>query len=295
MVLAALVLSACAVPSDTVEGRLHAVPATDNPDDPNAEVKPMRSDTRAEAGVETVSYGNNLDTVMDVHRPSVAASGATVVLVHGGYWREQYRRDLMEPLIPSLLADGHIVVNLEYRRVGGGGGWPTTFSDVAMGVDALATVPGVDTSRVVTVGHSAGGHLAVWLAARHRLPADSPGADPRVRPCHAVSQAGVLVFDDAIEANLGDGAVGELLDGVTEAKLAVADPVRLLPLDVGVTLVHGERDDTVPLAQSSRWVELATDAGDDATLVVRPGGHFDVIDPDSPLWHDVLDAVRTAC
>jgi acetyl esterase/lipase len=245
--------------------------------------------------VRTIRYGAHPDSEMDVHRPSVAASGVTTVLVHGGFWRDQYRRDLMDPLIPSLLADGHIVVNLEYRRIGGAGAWPALLTDVAAGVDALIDVEGVDPGRVVTIGHSAGGHLAVWLAGRHRIPAGSVGCDPVIRPCHAVSQAGVLVFDEARASNLGRGAVDELLGELTDERLAAADPARLLPLGVPVTLVHGERDDTVPLAQSELWVTRATAAGDQATLITRDGDHFSVLIATHPLWLDVIDAVRGAC
>lgn len=241
--------------------------------------------------MRTIAYGGHEDQVLDLHEPVATTSGTTVVLVHGGFWREQYRRDLMAPLVPSLVAAGHVVANLEYRRVGGAGGWPMTLTDVAAGVDALAAVPAVDADRVVTVGHSAGGHLAVWAAARHRLPRGAPGATPRVRPRHAVSQAGVLVLDDAIADDLGRGAVAALLEGTDEDRLAVVDPARLLPLGVPVTLVHGDRDDTVPVAQSHVWQRLATAAGDDTSVHVLPGGHMDVIDPTHPTWSVVLRVV----
>lgn len=243
----------------------------------------------------TITYDDHPDTVLDLHRPTAAPSGLTVVLVHGGFWRERYRRDLMDPLVPSLLADGHVVVNIEYRRVGGDGGWPTTLTDVAAAVDALADVEGVDPARVVTVGHSAGGHLAVWAAARHRLPPNAPGAGPRVEPCLAVSQAGVVVLDEAIAADLGAGAVTDLLGGEDPERIRVADPAAWLPLDVPVHLVHAPGDQQVPLAQSEAWVERATGAGDVATLTTAPGGHFSVIDPGHELWEAVLASLRDAC
>lgn len=229
---------------------------------------------------------------MDVHRPHSTPTGLTVVLVHGGFWRERYRRDLMDPLVPSLLAEGHLVVNLEYRRVGGAGGWPTTLTDVAAGLDALDRLAGVDPARVVTVGHSAGGHLALWLAARHRLPAGAPGADPVVRPCHVVGLAPVAVLGDAVATDLGDGAVRDLLDGDDGERRRIADPSTWLPLHVPVTLLHTPADEDVPVEQSERWLALAGEAGDEARLVTAPGDHYSVIDPDHELWQAALASLR---
>lgn len=245
------------------------------------------------AAVRTVAYGDHPDTVLDLHLPAVDRSGLTVVLVHGGFWRDQYRRDLMDPLVPSLLAEGHVVVNLEYRRVNGAGGWPTTLTDVAAGIDALADLDGVDPDAVVAVGHSAGGHLALWAASRPGLPAGAPGADPVVVPCAVVSQAGVVDLSGGL--SLGGGAVGDLLDGATQERLAIADPTMLVPTGRRVVLVHGDDDRTVPMSQSTAYRDAAAAAGDDVTLVTGPGDHFSVIDPGHARWRDVLDAVRGGC
>ena len=248
----------------------------------------------SEAAVRTLRYADHDDTVLDVHRPAVP-SGLTVVLVHGGFWRERYRRDLMAPLVPSLLDDGHVVVNLEYRRVGDGGGWPTTFTDVAAGCDAVAGLAGVDPGRVAVVGHSAGGHLAMWTAARHRLPPHAPGSEPVVRPCHVVAQAPVVVLRDAVADGLGDGAVRELLGGDDPERLRLADPSAWLPLGVPTTLLHAPGDEDVPLRQSERWLALATAAGDATVLHVAPGDHYSVIDPGHDLWHRARAALRSGC
>src|SRR5579859_5548688 len=119
-----------------------------------------------------------------------------VVIIHGGFWRARYDLSLGRPLAADLTARGYATWNLEYRRVAAGGGWPATFGDVAAGIDLLATLP-VDTSRVVAVGHSAGGHLATWAAGRAKLPPGMPGAPGTagrafVAVTGVVSQAGVL-------------------------------------------------------------------------------------------------------
>ncbi len=239
----------------------------------------------------TTAYGDHRDQVADLLVPAGQPPDAgwpTVVLLHGGFWRERYRRELMAPLVDDLVARGYATWNVEYRRVGGGGGWPATLTDVGAAVDHLAVlgddVP-LDLDRVTVVGHSAGGHLALWLAGRSQLPDGAPGAGPAVIPCLAVGQAAVadLVAGQA----LGDGAVCDLLGGTHEEvveRYAIADPARLVGHRVSVVLVHGEDDDTVPVEQSRRYADAALVAGDDVRLVVLPGGHDTVIDPASDLW-----------
>ena len=146
----------------------------------------------------------------------------------------------------------------------------------------------VDSSRVVAIGHSAGGHLAVWLAARHRLPEGAPGAAPRVRLRGAVSQAGVVDLVRGAEDGLGSGACAALLGGSTGEvpdRYAVASPAALLPLGVPVLLVHGSRDEDVPPSQSRLFADAALLEGDPVELVEFDGAdHFDVIEPGHEAW-----------
>lgn len=237
--------------------------------------------------VETIPYGPDPQQVAELSRPSGTSQGV-VVVIHGGFWRSQYDFSLGRPLAASLVAEGWTAYNVEYRRVGSGGGWPTTFDDIAAAIDALASIDGVDTGRVITLGHSAGGHLAVWAAGRSQL-TTSDWADPAVPVTAAISQAGVLDLGTALADDLGGGAVQQLLGGSADRRLAVADPTRLIPLDVPVRCIHGTVDDVVPLSQSADYVERATRAGADATLVeVEGGDHFVVIDPSSEAWSRTL-------
>lgn len=220
-----------------------------------------------------------------------------VVVVHGGFWRHAYDLSLGRPLAADLAAAGLAAWNVEYRRVGGGGGWPATFDDVAAAVDALAgpvyeaAGGGLPLDRVVALGHSAGGQLAAWLAARPGLPPDAPGAHPRVPLRGAVSQAGVLDLVDAAERGLGQGAVVDLLGGPPDAvpdRYALASPVARVPIGVPVLGVHGTADDRVPARQTERF---AAASGDRWTRLAGVD-HFAVIDPTTPAWTACRDAVE---
>jgi acetyl esterase/lipase len=201
-------------------------------------------------------------------------SGPVAVLIHGGFWRDRYDRTLMHPLCEDLAARGWAAWNIEYRRLGSGGGVPETLDDVSAAIDFLAELDGVDRSRVVTIGHSAGGHLAAWAATRE---------NPRVAVTAVVSQAGVLDVRRAWELGLSDDVAREFLRGdIENAKLA--SPIERLPLGVPALLTHGGRDDIVPLEISQRFA-----AASGATLVVEPEeDHFGHLDPGNPLWQAVI-------
>lgn len=227
-------------------------------------------------------YGDHPDQHGELFVPPGEARAGVAVVLHGGFWRDAYGRSLMDRLCEDLARAGLPAWNLEYRRLPEGG-WPETFDDVAAGIDALADL-GLDTSSVVTIGHSAGGHLALWAGAR---------AEPRVRVTHVVSQAGVADLREAARLQLSDCVVHDLLGGTPHEvpeRYASASPAELLPLAVPQLLVHGGRDDTVPASISRDYVERAVAAGDDVELVVDgPSGHFEHLDPSSELWHAVRD------
>lgn len=244
-------------------------------------------------GAEVIRYGEAPRQRLELTRAVGGDPTPVVVLVHGGFWRNAYDLDLMRPLVPSLVERGWAVANVEYRSLGdAGGGWPGTFDDVGAAIDALRDVPGADLSRVVAVGHSAGGHLAAWAAARTRFDPGAVGADPVVRLRAAVPLAGVLDLATAADDRLGGGAASTLLGGGPEAVpdvYAGASPIDLLPMGVPVVAVHGRADELVPFSQSEAFVADARAAGDPAELVVVPGGHFELIDPTSDAWRTTLE------
>ncbi len=218
-------------------------------------------------------YGPHPDQVVDVH--SKGNARATVVVFHGGFWRAAYGADLMTALCEDLAARGYAAWNAEYRRVGEGGGWPATFDDVT----AVARAAEATGIPVVTLGHSAGGHLALWAATR----------------CNAalvVSQAGVVDLREAWRQGLSARAAGELLGGSPEDvpdRYAAASPADLLPLGVRQLVVHGRRDDTVPPEMSRSYARLAQAAGDEVELLELDEGHYECLDPASASWAAIVE------
>lgn len=259
------------------------------------------------AAPRRLRYGPAPTGFGDLRVPAGDGPHPVVILVHGGYWRARYGLDLMDRLGDDLASRGVASWNIEYRRVGEpGGGWPGTFVDVAAAADQLRTIAAeynVDLARVVAIGHSAGGHLALWLAARRRV---APGAlgDGDVAPLTGpvalpltgvISQAGVADLTDGWRRDLSNGAVADLLGGAPEEvpeRYAAANPARLLPLGLPQVLVHGEGDDIVPLALSRDYAAAAREAGDDARFRPVPGDHFDIIDPTTPAWAAIIDELR---
>jgi acetyl esterase/lipase len=247
--------------------------------------------------VATHAYGPGPSQHGALHLPDGAGPHAVVVLLHGGFWWHRYDRTLMVPLALDLVARGHAVWNLEFRRVGEpGGGWPGTFEDVGAGLDHLDVIGpplGVATDRVVALGHSAGGHLALWAAARPGLPAGSPGARTAIEVLAAIALAPVADLRRADQLDLGPGAVRGLLGGHPDTvpeRYAVASPVERLPMGVPQVVIHGDRDRLVPIELSRDYVAAARAAGDPAELVELAGtGHFEALDPATACWRAAVE------
>jgi acetyl esterase/lipase len=198
-----------------------------------------------------------------------------VVFIHGGFWRARFGADHIEPLARACAAEpGFAVWNLEYPRVGmPGGGWPGTALAVR---EAVAVAREAAGSRPLTlVGHSAGGHLALWAA--H----DEP-------PALVVSLAGVCDLEAGAREGIGDDAVVHFLGAGPDQdpdRYAEASPIRRLPLKVAVLLIHGDADDRVPISQSRDYLAAARAAGDECELSELPSGdHFEPVDPGGRAW-----------
>lgn len=238
--------------------------------------------------VRTIHYGGDRSQYGELHLPRRREHPGTVVIIHGGFWRARYGCDLGGPLAADLASHGFTAWNIEYRRVGNGGGWPATVDDVGAAIDHLAELD-VDSSRVAAVGHSAGGHLAAWAAGR---------TNARVPVTAVVAQAGVLDLAAADRAGLGSGAVAAFLGGTSDEvpdRYRAADPLHALPIAAPVLCVHARADDIVPISQSEAYVAAATRAGGAAALRVVPGDHFTVIDPSDESWTLVRKALPDLC
>ena len=270
----------------------------------------------AEGTVRTVeAYGDGPLQRGEWWLPAPGGRGAgegllpTVVLVHGGYWRPGYDRSLEDAVAADLAGRGFLVWNIDYAAADSP--WPATLLDVAAAHDALRTgayADRVDPARTAVVGHSAGGHLALWLASRTRLPPGAPGAGPRAPvPALAVGQAPVAALVQGAGEGLGRGAVVALLGGTPDQvpeRYAVTDPAALAPSGVPTVLLHSAADDLVPISQSEAYVRAAAraapgvrvvrpaPAGPPARLVRVPGDHFAHLDPRSPAVAELRRALQ---
>lgn len=240
----------------------------------------------------TLRYGEHPDHVVDVRlAPPGAGPRPLVIFVHGGFWRAEYDRAHTGPLAADLAARGWPVATVEFRRTGqDGGGWPGTFEDLpaavaaARRIDTTGLLPPGATDRPILAGHSAGGQLALWYAATQARGGDLRGV---------LALAPVADLAEAYRLNLDDGAVAALLGGGPERwpdRYAATDPVVLAPPAVPVTVLHGTKDQQVPIALSRAYVAAV---GDRAHLIELPGvEHFGLIDPESVAWPAVIQTLK---
>lgn len=253
-----------------------------------------------------VAYGAAPSQFAELFLPAGAGPFPLVVLIHGGCWTCAFGGiTQMRDMAGALVAQGIAVWNVEYRRYDEpGGGYPGMYQDVATAMDRLRTLAaehGLDLSRVVLVGHSAGGHLAQWAAARARLPRSSPlyVADPLPVPV-VISLGGLadLRNEQALIKSSCERDIAQLA-GVASAQrpdiFSDTSPAELLPAGVRTVLIHGEYDDIAPLRVGQDYARRAQAAGDAAEVVVLPGAsHYDEVAARSPAWATVSAHIRRA-
>ncbi len=266
---------------------------------------PPKPDRRLKYGALDLQFG-------DLWVPDLPAErkAPVVMFVHGGWWKNKYGLEYGGHLCAALKREGIAAWSIEYRRVGdAGGGWPGTFQDVAAGFDYLKTLAGhylLDLSRVAVAGHSAGGHLAFWLAGRPNIPEGSVLHQPQP----ALAMHGVVSLAGAVDLRLTIDLSGwftfahdkqEVLTfmGGTPSEVPeryrAGDPGELLPIGTPQWLVQGTEDDQIPPDLPKRWAENGRRMGDRVMVDMIAGAdHFDVVDPQSKAWPRVLAAVKAA-
>ncbi len=251
-----------------------------------------------------LQYGKDLAQFGDLYLPNNAINAnrhkeyPVIILIHGGFWKAEYGLEPLGKLAQALTADGFAVWNIEYRRVGNGGGFPETFEDVANAAEFLrliATEYHLDVRTIFSMGHSAGGHLALWLAARHRIPSQSCLYRKEALEIKGViALAGVADLIDAAERNLGKSATQALLGGTAAdlpERYAATSPCSLLPFNVPQWHIIGRYDESVPVDYLQKYVDTASLYGVVLLDILPDVGHFELVDPDTTAWETVRNAI----
>ncbi|URW76870.1 alpha/beta hydrolase [Sphingomonas donggukensis] len=250
----------------------------------------------------TLSYGPDQMQKVDVWLPAGKGPHPVVLMVHGGCWQTSIAdRSLMNWIAADLRSEGIAVWNIDYRGIDrAGGGYPGTFADTAQAADLLtrnARRYHLDTRRVVAVGHSAGGHLALWLAARRKLPKDSPLAGGKPIRLARVISLGGLPDLEATAASPDNGCGTEVVaklvgTGRSDPYTDTSVP-RLLPIGVRQDLVNGREDKIIPFRMATAYAAAATRAGDTAALHTVPAtGHVELVAPESAAWAETKRIIR---
>ncbi len=279
----------------------------DAPVDPYAAERPIRFTTLMErerpAADHRIAYGPGAHQFGELWLPEGPGPHPLVIMIHGGCWLASLPGlELQDLTSGDLRARGFAVWNLEYARIGHDtGGWPGTFLDISAGVDhvrRLADDHAIDLNRMVLTGHSAGGHLAVWAAARGRIAHGPLAVDAPLPVAGVIALAGIPDLE-AFAAD-GPGRCGEpdtvmSLAGADRGSDRFADtsPARLLPLGVAQVVISGELDAIIPPALGTRYARTAQAAGDPVREIVVPeAGHFELIDPAAPAWAVIVGEIE---
>lgn len=290
-----MILASCATAPETLVN-----------DDPYAADRPIAWDALLDRPRQPadrrIAYGAGENEFGELWLPEGPGPHPVVAMIHGGCWQASIPGTVLQDYAAADLREHGVAVwNLEYSRIGHeDGAYPGTFQDVAAGIDHLREISGehdLDLSRLVFTGHSAGGHLALWAAARGRVGADSAlhAADPLI-PNAVITLAGINDLADFRAHGPGrcgePGTVDDLLNGSDGAD---ADPAAMLPLGVRQVVVSGEADPIVPPVLGARYALLARSAGDGVeTVELARAGHFELIDPVAPAWAEIRTILMQA-
>jgi acetyl esterase/lipase len=231
-----------------------------------------------------IPYGADPNQFGELRLPGGPGPHPVVAFLHGGFWRSRFDLSHANAHCEALTRNGIATWNIEYRRMGQpGGGWPGTAEDALAGVRHLTELLGsykLDPTRVSIAGHSAGGHLALWVAAKNPIEIQA-----------VVSLAGVSDLRSAWDLQLSSGVAGEFIGGSPEdfpAEYSAASPIELLPISAPQILIHGTEDTVVPFAMSERFAEKS---GNASLVRLEGAGHSEVIDPTTPEWQTVKQTI----
>lgn len=248
----------------------------------------------------TISYGPGALQIVDVWVPEGAGPHPTVLMVHGGCWQTEIAdRRIMNWIADDLRRRGIAVWNIDYRGVDReGGGYPGTFQDAAAAADAMrghAARFNLDLTRLVATGHSAGGHLSLWLAGRPRLPQDSPLRTPNPIPIHAVVSLGGLPDLEEAARPPGSGCGTEVIARISGDRFAETSVPRLAPLGVRQVLINGMQDRIIPVAYAEGYAAPMRAAGDDVRVrMIDRTGHVELIAPETAAWAATVEELQRA-
>ncbi|SDX49527.1 Acetyl esterase/lipase [Marininema mesophilum] len=250
-------------------------------------------------------YGDHPSQFGVLRIPKSFGRSPIIIMIHGGFWQSKYGLELTDPLAIALTRRGYATWNIEYRRVGeSGGGWTGTFDDVIDAINHLSKLEDryqLDLSRLVVLGNSAGGHLALWLASRNKAQSDEFKKTLLVPIKNVISLAGVSdlkrMWEIHSERGMDRSLVASFIGGAPQEvpdRYKLASPIELLPMNVNQILIHGELDDHVPVELSVEYHRRAIEQDDNVRLLLLPDmEHFKIIDPEASSWKSVIDSLES--
>jgi acetyl esterase/lipase len=261
-------------------------------------IKEKMSNNSYEKHIE--KYGDNEYQEGDLYIPGKKPI-AVICLFHGGFWRMPYDREQLTPISIDFAEKGFVVWNIEYRRIGAdGGGWHGTLDDAIASINHLVLLKEkydlLDLSKIIIVGHSAGGHLAVWCA--KQVESAIAGSVSSIKPYAVVGLAPIIDIEKAFIAGTGNNAVSALLNSSPSEhteRYTLYSPIRMLPIGVRQLIIHGNRDEYLPVEWSRDYVTSSRDAGDSIDYIeIVDGEHMDYLDPNSVATSKLQDWIIKA-